>query len=133
MFVDGLEILHPAVAQENLGIMACAYDLGPLPVVNGKLWDSGYSDAWRHIVICERVLNEDTKEYKWAVSSLGMCLTKGGNWTYERGMKGKNRNKIRFDCAIEAIEHYFAWKKKEIDRFMKAETKRKKEANKHAT
>lgn len=113
MKIFGLEVVPPEDVEGYMPLMAAAYDCGPLPIVNGKLWSDQWRDAYYHNVKVEAVLNAETGITRWAIREGSMCLTKGGIWTWER-RRGNVLNRIRYDTAKEAITHYFNWKEKII-------------------
>ena len=113
MKLHGLEIVDPSDVEAYMPLIAASYDCGPLPIVNGRLWSDKWRDAYHHNVKVEAVLNAETGITRWAIREGGMCLTKGGIWTWER-RRGNILNRIRYDTAKEAITHYFQWKDKII-------------------
>lgn len=42
MKINGLDILAPEAVKSSMPLLAAAYDLGPMPIVNGRLW----TDKW---------------------------------------------------------------------------------------
>lgn len=113
MKILGLEVVPPEDIEGYMPLMASAYDCGPMPIINGRLWSDQWRDAYYHTVKVEAVLNAETGITRWAIRSDCWALTKGGIWTYER-RRGNVLNRIRYDTAKEAITHYFKWKDKII-------------------
>jgi hypothetical protein len=114
MTIQGLEILSLEAIENHMPQMAAAYDCGPMPIVNGKLWSEKWRDAYHHNnVRVEAVFNASTGIIRWAIREGPYALTKGGIWTQER-RRGHMLNRIRYDTAKEAIAHYFQWKAKII-------------------
>lgn len=114
MKISGLEVIPPEDISGYMSLMACAFDCGPLPIINGRLWSDQWRDAHYRNVRVEAVLNAETGVTRWAIREGSMALTKGGIWTWDRRKGGKALDRIRFDSAKEAVEHYFKWKEKVI-------------------
>lgn len=112
--ITGLEI--PEVSDDLLAQIVRSYNLGPLPISNGRLWKAEW--GYFHNVEVTAVLNRDG-EYWWAIRDGRNCLSKSGRWQYEPSPSSRTDRFFkycRFETAQEAIKFYFSWKAKVLAR-----------------
>ena len=114
-----ISALHvPEITPELMAGMVSQYDLGPRPIINGRLWNSNWEDSeannGRYKVFAEARYNVKDKVTRWRIFDGFLCLSKSGRWINARSIG--NIRFARFDTAKEAIEAYFEWKKKALKR-----------------
>lgn len=96
--------------------MACEFNLGPEPIVNGTLQAGRrYLDEGYHNVYVKNMgnINRDQPD-RWAILCSGRsCLNKEGLWQYQ-GLPSSRKDEFydhcRYDSVHEAIEYYQKWK-----------------------
>jgi len=118
--ITGLDV--PEVTNDLLSQIARSYDLGPLPIINGRLWSEKWSDCYDRTVEVAAVYNPHDKVTRWAVRDGNYCLSKSGEWQYEPSSSRRTTRFLkycRFNTAKEAAEFYFAWKAKLLKRAAK--------------
>jgi hypothetical protein len=93
---------------------ATAFDAGPVPIVNGKLFDPGWVDATHYHAKIEQRRNAQTGDVKWAIVGFGSCLSKTGKWEYEGLSSGRTKpflERCRYNSIQEAFDHWFRYHK----------------------
>lgn len=116
--ISGLDI--PEITPDLLQQITCSYNVGPLPIINGKLWNPIWEDSYRYRnVTVEIRRNSEDNVDRWRILEGSMCLSKSGNWLYD-GVSSLRTKKFikycRFDTAEDAIRFYFEWKENIIKR-----------------
>ena len=96
--------------------MACEFDVGPEPILNGRLeWWKQYHDDKLHHVTVKNMGNPDPDQPdRWAILSGGgnRCLNKEGDWVYQPRPSSREDDfyeQCRYASAQEAIEYYRRW------------------------
>jgi hypothetical protein len=106
------------IPDHELLAMACEFDMGPEPILMGKLdwWKRYPLDAMMHHVYVKNMKNPDPEESdRWAIlkEGRGSCLSKEGEWVYQPSPSNREDDfydLCRYSSAQEAIEYYRRWK-----------------------
>jgi hypothetical protein len=126
-------IFEPIPDAELLA-MASEFNLGPLPIVNGRLdWLERFPRDVRHHSV--RVSNmgnpDDDGPDRWGIFQSGrrdVCLSKSGAWVFQSMPSSRSKNfysQCRFDSPHEAIIYYRKWHEAVIAWIKKAIAKKK--------
>lgn len=110
--ISGLEV--PYLVEDYLPQLVSSYNLGPLPVINGKLWDAKWK-SHRNVTVEARYGNP----LRWAICDGGFCLSKKNFWEYENQPSERTDEfleNFRFDSALDAATFYFNWKAATIEK-----------------
>lgn len=104
------------VPDEELLKLACEFDLGPQPLMNGKAfwWEGSPQEARLHGVRVTNMGNPDENgPDRWAIRGSVGCLNKEGWWEYEPQPSSRDEDfflRCRYSSAHEAIRYYWRWK-----------------------
>jgi hypothetical protein len=101
----------PKIPDKLLLKLACEFDLGPEPLLNGRpFWWRYYSDSKHMHTVRVRNMGNNL----WAIIGAYGCLNKRGEWEYQ-GMSSDRDddfyNRCRYGSFQEAIHYYCRWKK----------------------
>ena len=103
----------------DLLALACEFDLGPEPVINGVWcwWQRWPESARRQHVYAKNMGNPNNKPHHdcWGIFREGYtsCLNKLGEWEYQGMPSGRETDfykRCRYSSAHEAIAYYFRWR-----------------------
>ncbi len=98
------------IPDSELLAMACEFDLGPEPILNGRpfWWHFFVDDVSRHSVKVG-----STSPGLWGIFAHGGCLDKTGYWQFQ-GMPSSRppdfTKRCRYSSVHEAIHYYRRWR-----------------------
>lgn len=116
---DTLDCWEPDLppSDNELLAMACEFDMGPEPILNGQLeWYKKYHDDRLHHVTVKNMGNPDPDQPdRWGIikSGGGSCLSKEGEWVYQPKPSSREDdfyNLCRYESLHEAINYYRRWR-----------------------
>lgn len=93
--------------------MACEFNLGPEPIVNGKIVQTKSVLLDVHV---RNMGNSDGGPDRWAIinsGGSGSCLNKNGEWEYQPSPSNRDEEfykRCRYASVHEAIFYYRRWK-----------------------
>lgn len=96
--------------------MACEFDLGPQPIINGRFewWLKFPQESRRYHVYVKNMGNPNNGADKWAILDDGnFCLNKNGEWQYQSLPSNRDDDfyaLCRYDSVYDAISYYLRWK-----------------------
>lgn len=101
------------VTDAELLEMACEFNVGPEPIVSGRLSDPWPFDDKPTMVTVKNMGNPDGGPDRWAILRHNFCLNKNGLWQYQPMNSSKTDHfysHCRYESAQEAILYFRRWK-----------------------
>jgi hypothetical protein len=99
---------------EELLAMACEFDMGPEPFLNGHFkWEEKCpKESFNYHVYVKRM--PSNSGVRWAIMNSGRsCLNKFGEWEYQSMPSGREEDffeRCRYASREEAIGYYRMWR-----------------------
>lgn len=103
------------MTSEELLAIATDFDMGPEPIVMGKIdWWNPNCDSFDNVIVHNSRNPDHGKPDRWSIVKGGsFCLSKTGEWEWTPRNSEKTEDffeRCRYSSRDEAIEYYQRWK-----------------------